>query len=612
MHAYVSAATRGLLALALVLMSVANAGCVGDGIATPGAPAPPSPAPPDLTRPAEPPRIEDRGAEIEDLAPSAELEFLIATELEREGKIAEALEAYERVRALDPSAPVLRRMAELSVALNRPEDALDYAEAAFEAGTDDLGLRLFMGSLYAHQEDVESALRVLAEADGTPVHPDAAMILYGALFVGERVEEARDVAAWLEAEEPENVRGSVALSSALIALGQAGDAEQVLRDALERHPGNLRLYGALAESRRTRGDRIGEIGVYREILAFHPDHHATLIAMADVELQLERREAAVATLTRIEEIYPDDVRATLRLAFLDFEAQNWVSAERRFERALEAFPGQSEVGFFLGIAHKEAGNLDTAISVWDDIEPEQDRYVDARLQIAALYEERDDVPRALESVDRALEVEPRRQAELYRATLLSKLGDVEGALAYLDARLESTERDADLLYHMGILHGENGDRESALEFMERALEMDDEHAGALNYVGYSLAERGENLDQAEELIERALAVRPDDGFIADSLGWVFFQRAKPLMARGLEDEAHGWLLRAESELLRAAELSGGDPVISEHLGDVYRALGRRQEALNRYEEALRQGPRPGEQPDLESKRDKVRHELATP
>ena len=84
------------------------------------------------------------------------------------------------------------------------------------------------------------------------------------------------------------------------------------------------------------------------------------------------------------------------------------------------------------------------------------------------------------------------------------------------------------------------------------------------------------------------------------------------MKRGLEAEAQGWLLRAESELLRAAELSGGDPVISEHLGDVYRALGRHADALGRYEEAMRQGPRPGEQPELANKLDELRKELAVP
>ena len=420
-----------------------------------------------------------------------------------------------------PAPPVLRRMAELSVALNRPEDALDFAEAAFREGTDDLGLRLFMGSLYAHQEDLESARRVLAAPDGTPVHPDAAVILYGALFVARQLEEARDIAAWLEAEEPENVRGSLAYAAALEALGESASAEQVLRDGLSRHPGDLRLYGALAESRRTRGDRIGEIGIYREILAFHPDHQETLIAMADVELGLERREAAIETLTHIERVYPDDVRATLRLAFLNYEAGDWSAAEQRFERAHAAFPDHAEVAFFLGLAHKETGRGDDALSVWDDIGPEQDRYVDARLQIAAIHEERNDLPRALESVDRALEIEPRRQAELYRATLLSKLGDKEEALAYLEERLDGTEADADVLYHMGVLHGESGDRTRALDYMERALEVGGEHAGALNYVGYSMAERGENLDQAERLIERALQVRPDDGFIADSLGWVF-------------------------------------------------------------------------------------------
>ena len=85
-----------------------------------------------------------------------------------------------------------------------------------------------------------------------------------------------------------------------------------------------------------------------------------------------------------------------------------------------------------------------------------------------------------------------------------------------------------------------------------------------------------------------------------------------MLERGHEGEARGWLLRAETELLRAETLSGGDPVISEHLGDVYRALGRGPDALARYEDAMARGHRPIEQPELESKLDALRKELSRP
>jgi len=539
-------------------------------------------------------------------------EFLRATELEREGRLEEALLAYERVLALDPAADVLRRMAELSLALNRPQEAFAYGKRAWDAGADDLALRLFLGARHAQARDRDAMREVLLDAEGEPVSAEAAVLLYGADFMSGDFAAARDTAVWLEDHEPDRIRGTLALSAALEAMEQPDTAERILRAGLERHPGDLRLYGALAESRRNRGDRLGEIGIHREALAHHPDHQPTLIAKAEAELALGRRDEAIASLEAVEADHPDDLRATLRLAFLDYEDGDWAAARDRFERAHRAFPDQTEIAFFLGVSQLQSGDEEGAFRTFDDIAPGQDRFADAQLQIANLYEARGDLPRALDSVERALAEEPRREVQLYRATLLSRLGDRETALLYLEDLLAESPDDADVMFQMGILHQEAGEREDALAWMERALEKDDGHPGALNFIGYSMAERGEDLDEAEQLIVRALERRPDDGYIADSLGWVYYQRAQPLLAHGHRDEALRWLQRAESELLRAEALSGGDPVISEHLGDVYRALGRDREALARYEEAAKRGLRPVEQPQLEQKLEALREGLAQP
>jgi Tfp pilus assembly protein PilF len=108
--------------------------------------------------------------------------------------------------------------------------------------------------------------------------------------------------------------------------------------------------------------------------------------------------------------------------------------------------------------------------------------------------------------------------------------------------------------------------------MRKAIELDDRHARALNYVGYTLAESKKNLDEAERLIRRALAVEPYSGYILDSLGWVYYQR--------------GQFEQAFTYLKRATVSGEEDPVIFEHLGDTAMKLGRYQEAVKAYEKAL--------------------------
>ena len=122
--------------------------------------------------------------------------------------------------------------------------------------------------------------------------------------------------------------------------------------------------------------------------------------------------------------------------------------------------------------------------------------------------------------------------------------------------------------------------------MHEVLELNPDHAGALNYIGYSWAEKGIRLQEAEEMILRALAQRPNDAYITDSLGWVYYMRGIALRDSGGYDEATGLLKQSVEELEKAVQLTGSDPVISEHLGDAYLALDEKRRALESYRKAL--------------------------
>jgi tetratricopeptide (TPR) repeat protein len=543
-----------------------------------------------------------------DAAP--ELDFLVGQELEMDQRYPEAREAYERALRKDPQAVfLLKRLAELSAREERLTDALVYAERAFELEPDDEGLRLFLGSLYRIRREPESAARVLQNAEGKPVSTDAAVLLFGIWLEGERNNEAKGVAEWLIQQEPDSPRGYIALAEVTERMGDAPGAEAVLRRGLAANPGELALFGALARSRRERGDRVGEIGIYREILVVHKDHHATLLALADAQSALGQEAEATKTLERIEKAYPDDLRTQLQLGFRSYEAGDLAAAERRFQSALVQQPEQHEIAYFLGVVQRKMGKDDEAIAAFERIPPEHERYADARVQVAGIHEQNGEIDAARLEVEKARKVEPSRPLDLYAASLQAKSGDVPGAIAFLEGLLAEAPEDAEVLYNIGVIQGEAKNVEEAIRYMRIVLGLNPDHAGALNYVGYTFAERGENLDEAEKMIAHALELKPDDGYITDSLGWVYYMRARPLLAAGNVTEAKVWLGRAAEELERAAKLTGGDPVISEHLGDVHLALGQKKLALDRYEEALRLEPRPTEQPELQQKLEKLRQEL---
>lgn len=152
-----------------------------------------------------------------------------------------------------------------------------------------------------------------------------------------------------------------------------------------------------------------------------------------------------------------------------------------------------------------------------------------------------------------------------------------------------------VFYARGMVLDTLGDWKRAETDLKTALSLSPEQASVLNYLGYSYIDRGIAMDEGRGLIEKALALRPHDGFIMDSLGWAKFKQG----------DFHG----AVELLEQAVELEPMDPSISDHLGDVYWALGRKQEARFQWTRAAQQADNEGLR---KSAQIKLKDGLATP
>lgn len=151
----------------------------------------------------------------------------------------------------------------------------------------------------------------------------------------------------------------------------------------------------------------------------------------------------------------------------------------------------------------------------------------------------------------------------------------EAALAY-DAALSKTgetrESDWFLYYARGICY-ERTDRwaKAEADFL-KALELRPDDPFVLNYLGYSWIDRGMNYDRGREMIEKAVAARPNDGYITDSLGWAHYLA--------------GEYEKAVEVLELAVALQPGDATINDHLGDAYWKVGRTIEARFKWRQVL--------------------------
>ena len=152
---------------------------------------------------------------------------------------------------------------------------------------------------------------------------------------------------------------------------------------------------------------------------------------------------------------------------------------------------------------------------------------------------------------------------------------VEAIKVYNQAllRVSDIKKDNwDLLYARGMAYERSNQWEKAEKDLLKVLEFLPNQPEVLNYLGYSWVDKGYKMNEAKDLIEKAVKLRPRDPYIVDSLGWAYYKLNE--------------FNKAVVELEKALALKPTDPIINDHLGDAYRESQRNIEALYQWKKAL--------------------------
>src|SRR6267378_935332 len=236
-----------------------------------------------------------------------------------------------------------------------------------------------------------------------------------------------------------------------------------------------------------------------------------------------------------------------------------------------------------------------SLEVLSEIPQSSPYWWSARLRVAANLEMLDRTDEAIAQMRMmAAEAPLRAGADMQLGDLLrGKKRFAEAVDAYDEAiqRFQAAgmpERWS-LFYSRGIALERSGQWKRAEDDLGRALELKPDQPLVLNYLGYSWIDRGENLERGLKMIEKAAELRPEDGYIVDSLGWAHYRL--------------GDYSSAVQFLEKAIELVPEDPTINDHLGDAYWQSGRATEARFQWRRALQFGPEADEIKPIEAKLD---------
>jgi tetratricopeptide (TPR) repeat protein len=494
----------------------------------------------------------------------AEALFIEGTILEDQGDDDGALNAYTKCLQLDPGG--------------NPALAIRVADD------------------YAKREDVATGISILKDlAKARPQEPSAYLDLaYFYFHQLNKPDLAIHYAEQAVKTAPENFDGYQTLFEIYQSQKRKPEAEHILQQANEVTTKNpnfwLNLAGLFVKLYEP---RTGSFPATHALAVEAPIRKAIVLAgsdasvysrAADTYVQINEFAEAIPLYLKSLDLNKASADDRYKLAQSLLKTGRRDDAIRTLEETIKVNPLRFEVYEFLAHLYEDSGNAERALSNYQQavlLAPNQpENYLhaaEAQLQLKRY----DDAIRTLEEARRRFAIPQVTYSLAIALSTAKRYG--EALPVYESALQEAKTSQEDLLdgsfyFNYAVSAEQAGFVEKAASLLKEAIELDPTKAAqAYNYLGFMWVDRNINLDEAGEMIRHALELEPENGAFLDSMGWYYYRKAE--------------FGKALSELLHAVDvLRPPDPVVFEHVGDTYRALGNSAQAVVFWQKAVSLDP----------------------
>ncbi|THD58073.1 tetratricopeptide repeat protein [Phenylobacterium sp.] len=320
-------------------------------------------------------------------------------------------------------------------------------------------------------------------------------------------------------------------------------------------------YGGFLERR---GRRVDALAVYAEDLSHDPDSLAVKAAQA--------RAAAGKPAPPPPTIREGAAEALIAPAATMIAAKQTQLALAYLRLVLRLDPTRDDAWVMVGDLMEASGDLDSARVAYAHPKAGSTEFSTAQAKLAWTYQSADDKETALK-LARAAAISGDIDARITLADLLRSDEQYAEAVKVLDGVIADQKTpDWRLLYSRGVAQERLDHWPAAQADLQAALKQRPDEPELLNYLGYSWIDRGEHMQEALGMVQKAVAADPRSGAMIDSLGWAYYRL--------------GDYKQAVDKLEQAVEFEAGDPEINDHLGDAYWRVGRKDEAQFQWRRVL--------------------------
>jgi len=503
-------------------------------------------------------------------------QFLVAEIAGQRGMLNLAKEGYLDLARKTRDPRVVRRAAEIALHSRDQDAALELSRLWIDIDPESERARqtlVIMLIAEGRVDDAKPHLEKMLEGD----NPGAVFMQFPTLFSRTRDTAAvHRVVRELAQQYPKLAEARYALAHAALIAGFSEEAMEALGQADRIKPGwePAALMRAQLLAKSSRSDAMKFLSAF---LDKHADARDVRLAYARMLVGASQFDEAHKQFARLASELPNSSETAMAAGLLALQMGKLGDAETHLSRALEL--GQEDGGavrYYLGQAAEERKDYDLAASRYLGI-TSGEYLVGSRTRLASMYARQgrlDEAHAVLKAIEPANDVQKVQliQAE---ADLLREAKDHAAVFALLDAAVKERPDHVDLLYDHAMA-AEKLDRLGVLEEdLRKAIRLKPDYAHAYNALGYTLVERTGRLDEAAELLDKAISLAPEDPFILDSMGWLHYRKGNLDKAREFLERA--WRLRQ-------------DPEIAAHLGEVLWMKGSREEASTLWQGSLRSHP----------------------
>jgi len=349
---------------------------------------------------------------------------------------------------------------------------------------------------------------------------------------------------------------------------------QLLKDDTELTPNIVMLESQILQNleRPTRSMRVIRSGVAR----FETDKTLRL-SYARMLIQDEEYEQAQEQFQILVAQDPQDWETLYSIALIDTQLENFDRAIAAYTRLIGVDQRADESQYNLGLIYQEQGNLEKSIEHFRQVRIGTNSFLAAQQQATRFSIQSGRLDDAHDWLSQLSRGQPRLEVlfTTIESSLLIQEEHPDAAEKLLNTALNKFPNETDLLFARVLYFDSQSDREGSERDLIQIIRMQPEDSRALNHLGYMLADQTTRHDEALALIERAIAISPEDPAIIDSLGWTLYKV-------GRYEEA---LVQ-----MRRAFAAFPDDEVASHLGEVLWALERFDEAMRVWQDALETDP----------------------